>query len=54
MDTHADYIRRKLDLLWDYLRACEFQGLSPLRYTVGMLARQIREYRMVNKFYDCV
>ncbi len=54
MDTHADYIRRKLGLLWDYLRACDFQGISPLRYTVGMLARQIWAYRIEHKYYDCV
>ena len=51
---HRDYIRRKLFVLNEYLRACEFQGVAPLRCTVSLLARKIREYRTKHKFYDCV
>ena len=51
---HRDYIRRKMFALGEYLRACEFQGMPPLRCTVSLLARKIREYRTEHKFYACV
>ena len=51
---HRDYIRRKLFALDDYLRACEFMGLPPLRCTVSWLARKIRDYRTENHYYDCI
>ena len=51
---HRVYIRRKLFALDEYLRACVFMGLPPLRCTVSLLARKIREYRIANKFYDVI
>jgi len=51
---HREYIQRKLTALQEYLTACEFMGLPPLRCTVSWLARKIREYRTENHYYDCV
>ena len=51
---HREYIRRKLDIIRDYLDLCDVQDMPPLRCTVGLLARKIREYRAENHFYDCV
>ena len=51
---HREYIQRKMTAIQEYLEACEFQGVVPLRCTVSLLARKIREYRMEHKFYDCV
>ena len=51
---HEEYIRRKLGAMDEYLRLCEFQDVAPLRCTVSLLARKIREYRIEHKFYDCI
>ena len=51
---HQEYVRWKLEALGEYLTLCEFQGTAPLRCTVSLLARKLREYRTANRYYDCV
>jgi len=51
---HREYVQRKLSAIQEYLAACELQEIPPLRCTVSLLARKIREYRTANKFYECV
>jgi len=51
---HREYIQRKMSAIREYLAACEFMGLPPLRCTVSWLARKIRDYRTENHYYECV
>jgi hypothetical protein len=52
--VHKQYIWRKLDALQEYLRLCGFRDVAPMRWTVRLLARKIRAYRVEHKYYDCI
>ena len=53
-ETGSEYIRRKLRLIEEYLRVCDFQGLPPSRWVPMRLAEQIREWRSEHKFWGFV
>lgn len=50
---HAMWITRRVRLMREYVVACEAGDIRPLPSLMALAARQIREYRITFKYFDC-